>query len=244
MNNRRFEILIDYVRRRYPHFKAGIEEAVAVAPARFGKIADKYLGWVEEVRGVDGSGFRRQLRQCSSGFARSHSDFRRGCPGPMAPSFVAGTDRSLDRRVEDELVFWKQVWNQVAERSRLLQVGYDWVHPGGMGHFLGAAGDGHVNLVRLINLQLRQHLPEGAFFVDLEQVSGGMGREAFYDPRNYFWSKHPLSERGTVRLAEHIWVRWPRLVGQLGGLFKVYSDCHSYRQNLLGQIFLSLLLRL
>ena len=29
-------------------------------------------------------------------------------------------------------------------------------------------------------------------------------------------------------------VRWPRLVGQLGGLFKVYSDCHSYRQNLLG----------
>ena len=39
-------------------------------------------------------------------------------------------------------------------------------------------------------------------------------------------------------------VRWPRLVGQLGGLFKVYSDCHSYRQNLLGQIFLSLLLRL
>ena len=39
-------------------------------------------------------------------------------------------------------------------------------------------------------------------------------------------------------------MRWPRLVGQLGGLFKVYSDCHSYRQNLLGQIFLSLLLRL
>ena len=36
-------------------------------------------------------------------------------------------------------------------------------------------------------------------------------------------------------------LRWPRLVGQL---FKVYSDCHSYRQNLLGQIFLSLLLRL
>ena len=39
-------------------------------------------------------------------------------------------------------------------------------------------------------------------------------------------------------------MRWPRLVGQLGGLFKVYSYCHSYRQNLLGQIFLSLLLRL
>ena len=39
-------------------------------------------------------------------------------------------------------------------------------------------------------------------------------------------------------------LRWPRLVGQLGGLFKMYSYCHSYRQKLLGQIFLSLLLRL
>ena len=27
-------------------------------------------------------------------------------------------------------------------------------------------------------------------------------------------------------------LRWPRLVTQLGGLFKVYSDCHSYRQDL------------
>ena len=36
------------------------------------------------------------------------------------------------------------------------------------------------------------------------------------------------NKRGTAEL------RWPRSVGQLGGLFKVYSDCHSYRQNLLG----------
>ena len=46
------------------------------------------------------------------------------------------------------------------------------------------------------------------------------------------------------RVALYCRLRWPRLVGQLGGLFKVYSDCHSYRQNLLGQICLSLLLRL
>ena len=45
-------------------------------------------------------------------------------------------------------------------------------------------------------------------------------------------------------LTRSLSLRWPRLVGQLGGLFKVYSYCHSYRQNLLGQIFLSLLLRL
>ena len=40
---------------------------------------------------------------------------------------------------------------------------------------------------------------------------------------------HPTPQRFNPRI-----LRWPRLAGQLGGLFKVYSDCHSYRQNLLG----------
>ena len=44
---------------------------------------------------------------------------------------------------------------------------------------------------------------------------------------------HPAGQRyGEVVVGYDL--RWPRLVGQLGGLFKVYSDCHSYRQNLLG----------
>ena len=53
-----------------------------------------------------------------------------------------------------------------------------------------------------------------------------------------------LLNRSGSNVFAYLELRWPRLVGQLGGLFKVYSDCHSYRQNLLGQIFLSLLLRL
>ena len=53
-----------------------------------------------------------------------------------------------------------------------------------------------------------------------------------------------LAERGLDISYEAYGEMARRLVGQLGGLFKVYSDCHSYRQNLLGQIFLSLLLRL
>jgi predicted enzyme involved in methoxymalonyl-ACP biosynthesis len=32
-----------------------------------------------------------------------------------------------------------------------------------------------------------------------------MGRERFYDPRRYFWTKQPFSEAATVRLAEHLW---------------------------------------
>ena len=66
------------------------------------------------------------------------------------------------------------------------------------------------------------------------------------------FKKVPLSQRTVPLALGHTMdddrkvanLRWPRLVGQLGGLFKMYSYCHSYRQNLLGQIFLSLLLRL
>ena len=39
-------------------------------------------------------------------------------------------------------------------------------------------------------------------------------------------------------------VRWPRFVGQLGGLIKVYSSCRSCRQNPFASISLPLLLRL
>ena len=56
-----------------------------------------------------------------------------------------------------------------------------------------------------VNEALRANLPAGSFFVDLEQVAGMIGRERFYDPRRYFWTKQPFSEAGTVRLAEHIW---------------------------------------
>ena len=38
-----------------------------------------------------------------------------------------------------------------------------------------------------------------------------MGREAFYDPRRYYWTKQPFSERGIVRLAEHIWAGFAAL---------------------------------
>ena len=39
-------------------------------------------------------------------------------------------------------------------------------------------------------------------------------------------------------------LKWPRFVGQLGGLIKVYSSCRSCRQNPFESISLPLLLRL
>ncbi len=114
--------------------------------------------------------------------------------------------RSARERVEDELAYWRQAWDLVGRTgSRLVQVGYDWVAPGPAGHHLGAGGGGPVDLIRSMNAALRKNLPPGAYFLDLEQVSGMLGRRAFYDARRYYWTKQPFSERGTLELAEHLW---------------------------------------
>jgi FkbH-like protein len=118
-----------------------------------------------------------------------------------------GSDREPQVRVEQECDFWRQVWGLVKGRlgARILQVGYDWMGPGARGYCFGGKADGDVALVRRVNEALRQDLPAGAYFADLEQISGVMGRERFYDPRRYFWTKQPFSEVGAVRLAEHLW---------------------------------------
>jgi FkbH-like protein len=108
--------------------------------------------------------------------------------------------------VEDELGFWRTAWDAAGRMgSRVLQIGYDWMSPGAEGFGLAGEPPHPVELIRAANGALRQHRPPGSYFLDLELVSGMMGREAFYDPRRYHWTKQPFSERGLVRLAEHVW---------------------------------------
>lgn len=116
-------------------------------------------------------------------------------------------NRSPAERVDDECAFWQQTWRLIRERlgARILQAGYDWITPGALGYCLGAKADGDAALVRRVNDALRESLPSGAYFADLEQIAGMMGRERFYDLRRYFWTKQPFSEAGTVRLSEHLW---------------------------------------
>ena len=109
------------------------------------------------------------------------------------------------RDVDAEIDFWRQVWTLAAQRGgrRLVQVGYDYVVAGALGHQLsGAIGD--VELIRRANREFRRALPRDAFFVDLEQISGELGRDAFYEPRQYHWTKQPFSQVGVMRLASHI----------------------------------------
>ncbi len=110
-------------------------------------------------------------------------------------------------RIDDELAFWQQAWQIVSTQmsARLIQVGYDWTSPGPSGHHLAAQAGGAVALVRQLNERLRAAMPASGFFVDLEQASGQMGRDHFYDARRYFWTKQPFSEAGAASLAEHVW---------------------------------------
>ena len=103
---------------------------------------------------------------------------------------AGGSNRSVDDRLDDECQFWTQAWNLVRDRApkvRIVQVGYDWITPGPLGHGLSGAGGRAAIKPRgaLMNEELRGTLPAGAYFVDLEQVSGDIGRESFYDPRRY-----------------------------------------------------------
>jgi FkbH-like protein len=125
---------------------------------------------------------------------------------PWQQRLLSGSE-STAQRIEEELEFWRRAWDQISNRlvARLLQVGYDWVVPGAGGHHLAARSDGAVDRVRRMNAALRDQLPRRAFFLDLEQVSGTVGRAAFYDMRRYFWTKQPFSEAGACRLAEHLW---------------------------------------
>ena len=108
--------------------------------------------------------------------------------------------------IEDEVNFWRQAWGLVTGLgARLIQVGYDWVVPGALGYHVGGRSGGPVRLVRELNAALQDALPEGAYFLDLDAVSGTLGRAAFYDMRRYYWTKQPFSEAGTVALADHLW---------------------------------------
>ena len=118
-----------------------------------------------------------------------------------------GRGEAMAQVVEDEVNFWRQAWGLVTGGlgARLIQVGYDWVTPGALGYHVGGRAGGPVRLVRELNMALQDALPEGAYFLDLDAVSGTVGRTHFYDMRRYYWTKQPFSESGTVALANHLW---------------------------------------
>jgi len=115
------------------------------------------------------------------------------------------TPAEASHRIEAEIEFWKSAWQLVHERfrARILQVSYDWMFAGPAGHH-SAQGHEPIAMVRRMNEALRRELPEGAFLLDLEQLSGLLGREQFYDPRRYYWTKQPFSEEGACRLARDL----------------------------------------
>lgn len=109
-------------------------------------------------------------------------------------------------RIDTEVNYWRQVWHVAADKgiSRVIQIGYDWVFPDARGFHLSGRPDGNIGIIRALNDSLRAKLPAGNHFLPLEEISGIVGRNSFYDLRRYYWTMQPFSEAGAVFLAEHL----------------------------------------
>ncbi len=122
---------------------------------------------------------------------------------PWSDRLLAAT--RADERVADELAFWHHAWRLATDRgARIVQIGYDWQGAGPLGHHLGGSGRGDLAIIRDLDQRLREALPAGAYFVDLQAVSGHLGRARFYDPRQYHWTRQPFSMLGAAALARHV----------------------------------------
>ena len=110
----------------------------------------------------------------------------------------------VEERFAQEIRFWETAWKQAETTgARVLQIGFDAIHTGPAGHQMGARS-GLPALLRQLNEQLRGRLKHGAYWIDLPNIAGQMGRGAFYDPRRYVWTKQPFSELGSLALAESV----------------------------------------
>jgi FkbH-like protein len=125
---------------------------------------------------------------------------------PWTQRLFSDDARSADARVADEVAFLNSVWSAAKEVcSNVIQVGYDWTHAGPSGFYLGSRSGGGIDIVRQLNNLIRQSLPAGMGFTDLESVSGVFGKSRFYDQRSYHWTKNPMSQPGSLALARHLW---------------------------------------
>ncbi len=124
---------------------------------------------------------------------------------PWTQRLLAPGDRSADDRIQDELVYWAAAWKLVSEQlqSRIVQLGYDYVGAGPDGRSLSATS-GSVRLIRDMSDALRDARPAGSFWLDMAQVAGDVGRRQFYSPRQYQWTKNPLSPEGSAALCDAI----------------------------------------
>jgi len=107
--------------------------------------------------------------------------------------------------INDEMLFWNHSWELTEKQNmRIIQIGYDYTGCGSLGVQAGSRYNGDIDLIRKMNETLREQLPSGAYFIDLEYISGQFGRNAFYDSRRYYWTKQPFSDIGNILLAEQI----------------------------------------
>lgn len=125
-------------------------------------------------------------------------DLERG-DAPEVLVLLPWTQRLFSGDVASEIAYWESAWAR-ARGAKIVQVGFDWTSAGPGGVSLSR----EVSLVREADRLLRERMPVGAAWVDLEQISGDVGRARFYESRRYHWTKQPFSDDGLVELCRHL----------------------------------------
>jgi FkbH-like protein len=195
--------------------KALRANALDIDPLRVLVLGQLTTSWLAPTLGAVAWGRGTATLVEEGGYDTVLQDLAACAQGESAPDVVIflpwsgrllGGQEPAEALIEAETDFWRRAWTEAGRlRARVLQVGYDWVTPGPLGHGLGGTAEGPIRRVAEINASLRRHLPESAYFLDLGEVSGIAGRSSFYDMRNYYWTKQPFGEEGVRLLAEHLW---------------------------------------
>lgn len=188
-------------------------EQVAAPKLRVHLLGQVTTSWLRPALVATAWGRRQPAVVTEGGFDQIFQDLLTLQPGevdvvvlfPWHPRLL-GAAGSVADRVDAELSFWRQCWERASALGvKLIQVGYDLEGPGPLGAAISGLQGGPVHLIRAMNLALREALPRGAAFVDLEQVAGAFGRDRFYDRRRWFWTRQPFSEAALAPLSAAIY---------------------------------------
>lgn len=147
---RHVDTLMTYVRRRYPQFRQGIEEAVAVDPRRFGPIAETFLEWAVQARGP------KAIERTVDAFVQFTTDVN------LAQARYEGTGRYEHQSFEE-------VYARHYSQDQEMQ-GYLWgIY---VTNFLWAH---HMEISLFYHDRFLKRLPEDAQIVEIAPGHGGWG---------------------------------------------------------------------
>ena len=112
---------------------------------------------------------------------------------------------NFEDAMSQEIGYWQMCRNEIFKHNscKIIQAGYDWMSTGAMGFH--SPDIGNIKKIQKINIELERSLENEVYFLPITEISGWIGKRNFYNERQYYWAKQPLSEQGLKFLSQNIW---------------------------------------